>query len=295
MAGLVLVTMLWGMGFVFSKMSLNAGISSAGLLFGRFGLAALCCVLLVLRSVRRNYEKGQWKAGIAIGVLLFAAFYVQTLGLERSSPSYSAFLTATYVVMVPIQWWAVTKKKPHNVLFVACFLSLAGAGILSINPAAAGGISFGDILTLISAVLFAAQIVATGILAKTMHVMVLLFFQMATAAALSFAAFLATGPNLSGFMQPQGMTAILYLGVLSTFVCYLLQTTAQRYVSSSKAGIIMACEALFGCLFSVLMGYDTLTLRMVLGGLLMFASVLLPELWLARHKAREPGLSPPEA
>lgn len=285
--GLVVVTILWGGGFVFTKMSLNAGLSASAVLFGRFALATVLLGIVFGRQIKRHYQKGQWKGGLVIGLILFSAFYIQTLGLESSTPSYSAFLTATYVVMVPILWWIVTKKRPQAVMFVSCGLSLAGAGVLSLNFDGGAAIGLGDALTLISAVLFAAQIVATGILGKTMHYTVLVFFQFAVATVLSFGAFLITDRDFSGFVHPEGILSLLYLGILSTGVCYVLQTMAQRHLSSAKAGIIMACEAVFGTVFSVLLGYDQLTTKMVVGGLVMFAAVLLPEVWLARKTTVE--------
>ena len=74
------------------------------------------------------------------------------------------------------------------------------------------------------------------------------------------------------------MAAVLYLGVFGTCVCYFIQTSAQRYVTPMRMSIIMTTESLFGSLFSVLLGYDKLTLSMVTGGLIIVGSILLPEL-----------------
>ena len=67
------------------------------------------------------------------------------------------------------------------------------------------------------------------------------------------------------------------LGVFSTCLCYFLQTTAQKHVNSTKAAIILSTESLFGSIFSVLLGYDPLSAQMVVGGVIILASIILPE------------------
>ncbi|MGD9559369.1 MAG: DMT family transporter [Oscillospiraceae bacterium] len=287
-AGILLITVIWGWGFVFSRMALNAGLGPAGVMFGRFGLAAVLIGLVFFKDLRRQYRPGQWKSGLLIGVFLFLGFYLQILGLERTTPANNAFITATYVVLVPLLWWAITKRRPRNILFVASVLSLVGVAVLSVDPSAGFSASLGDGLTLLSALMFACQIVATGILARTMAPSVLVFMQMLVAGVLSFLLFVLVERDFSGFANLEGAASVLYLGILSTCVCYFIQTIAQRHLSSAKAGILLATESLFGALFSVLVGYDQFSVRMVVGGTIMFASMVLPEL------GRPPAATPPE-
>lgn len=290
---LLVVTVIWGGGFIFSKMALEAGLSPAAVMLSRFLLAALVTGLVFRRVIRREYKKGQWKSGFVIGLILFAAFYIQVTALQYTTPANNAFITGAYVVLVPLLWWLITKKRPPSVVFLACLLSFSGVAILSINPGQGLAFSPGDALTLLSALLFAAQIVATSLLARSIHPTVLVFMQFCTAAALSLPLYFLTGANLARFAQPQALASVAYLGLLSTLVCYFLQTLAQKYLSSAKTGVIMATEALFGALFSVLLGYDAPSPRMLLGGLLMFASILLPELWAAARLRRSNRESQP--
>jgi drug/metabolite transporter (DMT)-like permease len=140
----------------------------------------------------------------------------------------------------------------------------------------------------VSALFFALQIVSTGVFAASVHHLVLVFTQFITAALLSLAVFLLGDRDLSGFAGPQGAGSVLFLGVFSTFLCCSLQTSAQRFVPSSKAGIVMGMEALFGTVFSVITGYDQPNLRMVLGGIMMLTSIILPEFF-AKAAARKPA------
>ena len=151
-----------------------------------------------------------------------------------------------------------------------------------------GGVimSHGDLLTLLCALLFAGQITATGIFAEKIDFRVLVFLQLLVSALLSFIVFMATDRNFIAMTQPNAILTLLYLGIFSTFVCYLLQTKAQTRVSSSTSAILLSTECLFGAFFSVLVGFDQLSIRLFVGGLIIFASIILPDVYL-KHKERK--------
>jgi drug/metabolite transporter (DMT)-like permease len=115
--------------------------------------------------------------------------------------------------------------------------------------------------------------------------------QFLVASLLSLLVFLLGDRGIQGFAGATGLFSVLFLGVFSTFLCYFLQTWAQRFVSSSKAGIIMGLEALFGALFSIMIGYDRPNMRMVFGGLFMLISIILPELSGGEKTGGSPGKS----
>ncbi len=296
--GLLVVTIIWGSGFIASQYALDAGVGPAAVMAGRFLVAAVLIGAVCHRRIRRAYKKGQWKAGAIVGLFLYAGFYVQTLGLANSTPANNAFITSSYVVMVPLLWWAVAKKRPHPIVFAACLVSLAGVAILSLDLSAGLRVGFGDALTLLSALLFAAQIVATGHFARDIDPVVLVFMQLAVAAVCGCATFALVDRDLSFMARPGAVLAVAYLGAFSTCLCYFLQTVAQRHLSSTRTGILLATEALFGAVFSVLAGYDSASPRMLVGGLVMLVSVLLPSLRLFTQRRQprpdgEKGPGPP--
>ncbi|MEG0853800.1 MAG: DMT family transporter [Angelakisella sp.] len=286
------VAAIWGSGFIASQIALDAHISPALFMFVRFSLAAVIVLGIFWRQLREKMKRDDLKKGFFLGLLLFLAFYVQIVGLQFTTPSNNAFLTSTNVVMVPFLWWAISKKRPEGRVFLSSLLCLCGIGILSVNLT--GGISFsvGDLLTLACAFFFACQIALTGKLAIEMDTAVLVFLQFATAAVLSLLAFALTDRDFSGFTSASGMGAVLYLALFSTCLCYFLQTAVQKYVTSSKAAIILSTEALFGSLFSVLLGYDKLTVQMVLGGGIIILSLLLTEL--SPRRKPDMSLCPPD-
>lgn len=288
---LLLVAMIWGSGFIGSQLALDAHLSSAFIIFVRFAVATIIVGVVFYKDLRQNMKKEHLKGGIMIGLFLFLAFYVQTVGLQYTTPSNNAFITASNVVMVPFLWWIISKKRPGVKVFVSSFLCLLGIGILSFNFSQGLSLRAGDLLTLLCAFLFACQIIATGVLAKQMDAKVVVFLQFAVATVLGFLVFMLTDRNFSAFASPKGMGAVIYLGVFSTCLCYFLQTTAQQHVDSAKAAIILATESLFGTIFSVALGYDKLTVNMVLGGVIILISILMIELKLPKKK----GSNSPEA
>lgn len=274
---------IWGTGFIATQIALDAGLSSAAIILGRFGVAAAIMLLIFYKELRAKLKKQDLKNGMILGVLLFTAFIIQTLGLQHSTPSNNAFITATNVVIVPFLWWAVSKQRPMKIVFFASFLCLAGIVTLSVDFSAGFALGFGDLLTLLAAFLFACQITATGVLAPKMDLRVLVFLQLATSALCALIVFCIVDRDFAAFHNPHGFAAVLYLGVFSTCICYFLQTKSQTRVSSSTAAIILSTEALFGAVLSVMLGYDALDARLIFGGLIIFGSVILPDIWMRRN------------
>ncbi len=284
---LLLVAIIWGSGFIGSQMALDANLSSAFIMFVRFAIATLIVGVAFFKDLKKNLKKEHIKGGILIGLFLFLAFYVQTVGLQYTTPSNNAFITASNVVMVPFLWWIISKKRPSIKIFVSSFLCLIGIGILSVDFSQGFSLKVGDLLTLLCALLFACQIIATGILAQKMDAKVVVFLQFAVATVCGFLMFMLTDRDFSAFASPKGMAAVAYLGIFSTCLCYFLQTTAQQHVESAKAAIILATESLFGTIFSVVLGYDKLTVNMVIGGVIILTSIIMTEVKLPSKKGEE--------
>lgn len=288
-AGSLLVcTLIWGGGFVFVRMALNAGLSPAGVELGRFALASVVLSIFCMRPIKNNYRPGQWAKGGIIGLFMFGGFFLQTIGMQHTTPANSAFITGTYVVIVPIIVWVFTKKRPSLVIFAACLLSLTGVGILSLNFSQGFSFALGDGITLLAAMLFAGQIVAMSYLARTMHPLVLVYTQIIAAAICSLIAFLIMDRNFAAFFNLSAAAPLAYISILSTCFCYFLQTRAQRFLPPATVGMLLATESVFGAMFSVLTGYDKPNIRMFIGGFVMFAAVLLPEVWTSLKKEASP-------
>ena len=153
-------------------------------------------------------------------------------------------------------------------------MAIVGAAVLSLQSDFSMGI--GDLMTLACAVCFALQIFLTGEFVGKIRPTVLNFLQMTTAFVLSGVGLIVTG---SFRFKPsmESLLAVLYLGIVSTTITYLLQTISQKYVDETKSAIILSMEAVFGTIFSVILLHETVTVRMITGSVLILAAVLVSE------------------
>ncbi|WP_130836558.1 DMT family transporter [Lachnoclostridium sp. Marseille-P6806] len=270
---LILVTVIWGGGFVASDMALET-FTPFQIMFFRFLIASVIMALPAKTQIKK-ISRNDLISGAVLGSALFGGFALQVIGLQYTTPSKNAFLTATNVVMVPIIALIFGRKKILVQGILGAGIALVGVGVLSIQSGFL--IGKGDMLTLLCAVCFAAQIYLTGLLVHKIDFSVLNFLQMLTAFTLSFVGFIGTG----GFaMNPsaKSILAVLYLGTVSTSVCYFLQTWAQKYVDETGSAIILSMESVFGTFFSIIILHERITLRMIIGSLLILSAVLISEL-----------------
>lgn len=272
-AGLVTVTVIWGGGFVASDMALES-LLPFQIMAIRFLLASVLMGLAGIRDLRgMRFE--EIRAGVLMGSALFVGFSFQIVGLQYTTPSKNAFLTALNVVMVPFIAFVILKKKIGAKSIAGAVMAIVGVGLLSLEKNLTLGI--GDALTLVCAVGFAFQIFLTSEYVKKYRAVVLNFVQMFTAAVVSFVSLLLFGET-EFQVSTKGWLSVLYLGVISTALCYLLQTASQKYVDETKAAIILSMESVFGTLFSILILHEQVTFRMVCGCVIILAAVIVSNL-----------------
>lgn len=274
---LLLVAMVWGSGFIATQMAIDSGMSAGLILLLRFTIAAVVLFVAFHRHLH-CFSKQEIIYGSVTGLLLFLSFYSQTVGLRFTSTSNNAFLTGTNVVMVPFVAWALFKRRPASKVFVSAAICLFGMGVLTYSAGEGIVFNLGDYLTILCAFLFACHIAFLGLSAQKISTQKLIFLQMAVAAVLSVPAFVLF--ELNNFMMSSlnGLPAVIYLGIFSTCLAFFGQTLAQKHTSPAKTAVILSTESLFGSLFSVVLGYDSLTLNLFLGGIIIIVSILMLEL-----------------
>ena len=279
--GLILVTVIWGGGFVASDMALGS-MKPFQIMMVRFLLAS---VLMGMISMGQHKKEGKLenragaiKAGILMGIALFAGFALQIIGLQYTTPSKNAFLTALNVVIVPFIAFIILKKKVGMKGIIGAIMSVIGVALLSLNGNLT--LSLGDGLTLLCAVGF------TGESVKKYPASVLNMVQMITAFVLSAVSLVIFGEN-DFQVTTQGWLSVLYLGVISTTVCYLLQTACQKYVDETKAAIVLSMESVFGTIFSIIILHEVITLRMVIGCAIILAAVIISNLSETEGEAKD--------
>ena len=278
--GLVTVTIIWGGGFVASDLALKT-LAPFQIMSLRFLIAAICMGLLARKELK-SITKDEILCGFLLGAALFTGFALQIVGLQYTTASKNAFLTATNVVMVPFIAFILERKKIELKSIAGAILALTGAGVLSLQSGFSIGL--GDSLTLGCAIGFAFQIYLTGKYVHRIRPAILNFMQMLSACILSFIGLLLSGKiNLEG-VSSSGWLAMLYLGVVSTTLCYFLQTWAQKHVDETKSAIILSMEAVFGTVFSVILLQEEVTSRMILGSITILLAVLISELSIKKNE-----------
>ena len=272
--GLFYCAFFWGVSFV--SMKILVGVYPAcWILFLRFSAAAVLVYLVFHGRINKNL-KHDFKSGAILGILLFIAIATQTVGLNYIGGGRSAFISATYVLMVPFMVWAMRKIFPGYITLIAAFMCVSGMYLLT-GDEVSGKFNFGDFLTLICAFTFAVQVIAIENFTQGCDPITLSFaeFFILGICALIYSLLFETQNNL---IDIESLPELLFTIILCTFGCYMIQICAQKFVKPSRAVIIMSLESVFGLISSVILLGEKLTLRSFLGCVLIFVAVLMSEL-----------------
>lgn len=271
---LLYCALFWGLSFPTMKILVSI-YPSCWLLFLRFGTGALMIYAFFHRRIHKSFMKCL-KGGAIIGALLFAAIASQTVGLNYIGGGRSAFISAIYVLIVPLMVWAFRKKFPGWVTLFAACLCIAGMYFLT-GDDMTGPVNIGDMLTIICAVTFAVQILAINHYTSDCDPITLSFIEFITLALLSLVTSLIFETR-NELISMNGIYELLFTIVLCTFGCYVIQICAQKYAKPSHAAIIMSLESVFGLFSSIIFLGEIITLRASIGCAMIFASVLIAEL-----------------
>jgi len=219
-----------------------------------------------------------------IGLALFAGMASQQVGLLSTSVTNSGFLTGLYVVFTPLVGVMLFRLIPHPVIWPGALLAMSGIYLLS------GGnlreLVIGDILTIVSAMFWALQVVMIArFVGQSGRPLALSFMQFLVTGGLALLVALAIEPIVWANIVAAG-PEILYTGVFASGIAFTLQVIGQRYTTAPQAAIFLSSEAPFAALFAFLFIGERIGLIGVLGCVFIFASMLLVELypqWQARR------------
>ena len=269
---LALVAIIWGVGFIVIKNALDY-IDPLYILAIRFSIASPLMALIFIKRMKKA-DMSDVKAGAVIGLFLFLAFITQTIGMQYTNVSVSAFITGSNVVIVPFLYWLISKKRPDKFEIIAAILCFIGIGFLSLQGDFSIGL--GDGLTMLCALFFACHIVSIGFYSKNHDPIILSVIQFGVAAILSFLVIFIFKINLGNMTMKVGLSMI-YLAVVSTIIAFGIQNVAQKYTSSNHAAIILSMESVFGSLSSVIFLDEKFTLRLFLGCVIIFIAIITAE------------------
>jgi drug/metabolite transporter (DMT)-like permease len=267
-AGLLATTAVWGGSFVVMKDSLERQ-DVYSFLASRFILAALFMFLYRPNSLRGLDRKFILRASVA-GLLLGSGFIFQTFGLTKATVSNTGFITGLYLVFTPLIAWIILKKHVVKIQWLAVAVATIGLYLIAYNGISIG---LGEILVLISAILFAAQIVALSEWSDGKNAYALTLIQILVSSVIFLLLTIKDGYQL----PPDGSvwSAVFFTAFFATFLGFLIQVKAQSMMSATAAGVLLAMEVPFALVFGLYFDNDPLTLRIISGGTLVMAAMAM--------------------
>ena len=273
-AALLAVTIVWGGTFLAVQfaMTLSGPLFFVGL---RFALAAVVGFMIAGRSMR-HVTRGEVVAGTLIGVSICAGYTMQSEGLRHVLSSQSAFITALYVPIVPIMQWALLRRPPSAATWAGAMLAFFGMVLIGGDGGGLGALGWGEMITLASAFVFAAEILLVGYFAPKVDARRVTAIQLAATSVLSFVLMPIFGETPPVQMPWQLLAVAAALGLASSLI-QLTMNWAQRFVSPARATIIYATEPVWAAAIGLAAGERLGPLGWTGGGLVL-AGVLVSEI-----------------
>ena len=265
---LLLVSASWGLAFVVMKDAIERQ-SVNSFLFTRF-LVAVIAMFLLKPTVIQSINREILRKGFIAGLFLAAGYILQTLGLALTGAAVTGFITGLYVVATPVIAALVLRVRITAFTWGCVLLATVGLALLSLKG---WNLGYGEFLVFLCAIAFAAHIIALSKWSNGLDVYAMTIVQLATCA-------LATGviSLVQGYEAPpdsNGWYVVLFTAIICTAVAFVVQTWSQAHMSATKVAVILTMEVVFAALFAVVFGGESLSLRTLFGGVLVFAAMFM--------------------
>lgn len=269
---LILVVFFWGVTFPIMKISLYY-ITPGMLLAFRFLLSAALVLPLIFRN-KNIKERHNVVFGITAGVLLFIAYYFQTVGLKYTTSSQSGLITGLYVVLLPLISFLFLKMRIKKIDVLSAIMGLIGLIMMS-SFNFSGKYAFGDFLTFLCAIFYAIQTVYVYKYTKYLDTMVFSFYQLLMVGILSLFFMPLNIRIYSGLKVPVVIFTIVFTALFASLFAIIINTRALRYVEPTAAGIIYVGEPVFAVISSIFILNEIPTYYIIAGGLIIVISMFI--------------------
>ena len=269
-AALLSVTAVWGSTFFLIKDLLDR-VPAPDFLAVRFAIAFVAMFLIAPRAISRLSPDMRRRSAYAGGIYGVAQI-MQTVGLGHTDASISGFITGLYVVATPVLASLAFRQRVSRTVWLAVALSTIGLAILSLRGFVVG---FGESITLVCAILYAVHIVVLSRWSTAKDAYAMATIQMGVIAALCFVAAAPGGltlPDRSG-----DWIATVYMALAAGALAMLAQTWAQSQLDAARAALLMTMEPVFAATFAIAFGNEGLGWRLLIGGALVLAAMILAE------------------
>jgi len=270
---ILLVAVIFGSYFIIMKMLSNQDFSPASILLFRSIIFLAAAAVFMGKGILK-WNRTEILIGSLIGVINFSGYFLQALGSKYTTPSNNAFLTCLNTLFVPLFAWSIYKKRPSKKIYIALPVALAGMALLT-NIFTSFRIGTGDIFSFLCAIVFAAVIVLLGNTGQKIDFKKLVFIMALWQTIGGLVMFGA----LDGFALPKinwliFVLSFLFLGIICSFLTTVLQVYAQKYTSETSTVMLLALQSVFAAVMSTAIGYDTFSLSLLFGGLLIILAVM---------------------
>ena len=233
------------------------------------------------RKFTRGKRQNSWPGGICCGTFLAFASIFQQAGLVYTTAGKAGFITAMYMLLVPVIGFLLLKKKNTWLVWTAVGIGVIGMYLLCMTERFT--LTRGDTLVCICAVLFSGHILCCDHFASLGNPIRISAIQFATATVISAAAaFLLETPAWDKIVS--AAVPILYCGLVSGGIGYTLQMVAQKYTDPTVASLLMSLESVFAVLAGAVLLGERMSLREILGCIILFAAIVLVQIPLPKRK-----------
>ena len=297
MLGNVLLTVtaiIWGTAFVGQRVGMESiepfTFGGARMVFAAISVGIVAFIMDVMERKKpqtrtpeeqKAYAKNTWIGGICCGICLMAAASFQQLGMVYTSAGKAGFITAMYMLLVPIVNFLLFKKRNTWLVWLAVLVGVCGMYLLCMTEGFT--LTKGDTLVSICAFCFCFHILCCDHFVQLGNPIKISCLQFATVAVLSWiCAFLTETPTISGITQ--AAIPILYCGIMSAGVGYTLQIVAQKFTDPTIASLLMSLESVFAVIAGAILLNEKMSSRELLGCIIMFVAIVMVQIPLPAKK-----------
>lgn len=284
---LLLTAVVWGFAFAAQRSGMDS-LTPAQFNAVRFLMAAIVmCAVLPVTDRFSNHpaktlkSKPLWLCGLLCGMILGSASMLQQWGLKEASAGKGGFLTALYIVLVPVLG-VFMKRKTSPVLWLAVAAALGGSYLLC-SPESLTDWKICDILLILCAVVFSFHILCIDKFAIHLESVRISMIQFLTASLIAFAVSFAIGESWTAEAVKAALIPLFYCAVCSSGIGYTLQIVGQKYVHPVVASLIMSLESVFAAIGGWIFLKETMSLKELIGCAVIFAAVLMAQIPERKH------------
>ena len=284
---LLFTAAIWGMGFAWQRL----GMSDIGPITFTAAREIISAVFIgiaafIINRINKRREgirkdsfgmlrKNTLKGGICCGTILVAATLFQQMGIVYTSAGKAGFITAMYMLFVPILGFIVLKHRHSWTVWLAVLIGVVGMYFLCVNERLT--FTKGDAMMLVCALLYSCHILTCDHFVENAEPITMSAIQFVTASVISTAlAFMFEVPSIPQVMA--ALAPILYCGFVSGGMGYTLQIVGQKYADPTPASLIMSFEAVFAVLGGAVMLHERMSIREAAGCIIMFAAIILVQI-----------------